>query len=236
MKRVDNVLRDWRIRRALPWIPDQGRVLDVGCFDARLFRKLGSRLGYGVGMDPAIEHPADYDRYQLLPGEFPDVQPAGDAFDVITFLAVLEHVPDDQIDRWADSCRALLVAGGLVVATVPSPRVDAILDVAIKLRIMDGMEAGQHHGFAPDEILRAFQRAGFTVLTTKQLPARPEQPVRVAQRSRRYELRTRRPVSVSAGSLSDTAEGRRPRACHRRKPVSIATAARSASGISAGAR
>ena len=50
---------------------------------------------------------------------------------------------------------------------VPSPSVDGILDVAIKLRLLDGMEAGEHHGFAPDEIVKAFVRAGFTVLATK---------------------------------------------------------------------
>lgn len=166
MNRVDRILRDWRIRRALPWIPNGGRVLDVGCLDAALFRKLGPRLGYGVGMDPAIDKAAEFERFRLLPGEFPDAVPDG-PFDVVTFLAVLEHVESDHIDRWVETCRAMLVPGGLVVATIPSPRVDQILHVAIRLRVLHGMEAEQHHGFAPADILDAFLRAGFVVENSK---------------------------------------------------------------------
>ncbi len=167
MNRVDNMLRDWRIRRALPWIPEHSRVLDIGCFDAQLLKALGSRLDRGVGMDPAIERPAELGRYRLLPGEFPRVQPDDGPFDAVTLLAVLEHVPSDQIEQWARTCWDLLVPGGRVVATVPSPRVDTILDVAIRLRLMDGMEAEQHHGFAPKAILSAYRDVGFDVMAEK---------------------------------------------------------------------
>ena len=54
-----------------------------------------------------------------------------------------------------------------MVATVPSPKVDAILDVAIRLRLMDGMEAEQHHGFAPKAILSVYRDVGFDVVTEK---------------------------------------------------------------------
>ena len=164
MNRVDTMLRDWRIRHVLPWIPTGGRVLDVGCFDARLFRRLGPRLGYGVGMDPAIQRPDRFDRYQLLPGEFPDARPTGETFDAITFLAVLEHVPTGEIDAWTDACRSLLAPNGLVVATVPSPRSTRSSTSRSRLRLMDGMEAGQHHGFEPTDILAAFRRAGFDIV------------------------------------------------------------------------
>jgi SAM-dependent methyltransferase len=167
VNRVDNYLRDARVKRALRWIPAGSRVLDVGCFDGRLFDRLGSRLAFGVGVDTAIEEPVRADRYELIAGAFPLVRPDDGPFDVVTFLAVLEHVPSGEIDRWAQMCRALLVPGGRVVATVPSPAVDRILDVAIRLRIMDGMEADQHHGVAPDDIVGAFRRAGFEVITTQ---------------------------------------------------------------------
>ena len=86
------------------WIPERSRVLDIGCFDAQLLETLGSRLDQGVGMDPAIERPAELGRYRLLPGEFPRVQPDDGPFDAVTLLAVLEHVPSDQIEQWARTC------------------------------------------------------------------------------------------------------------------------------------
>jgi 2-polyprenyl-3-methyl-5-hydroxy-6-metoxy-1,4-benzoquinol methylase len=163
MRRIDRALRDWRIGKALPWIPDAARVLDVGCFDGALFHRLGARLGYGVGLDPAIEAPSEAARFRLVGNVFPDV-PAGEGrFDAITFLAVLEHVETSDIDAWTRTCHDLLVDGGVVIATIPSPRVDTLLDIGIRLRVLDGMEAGQHHGVDPDAIVTAFERADFVV-------------------------------------------------------------------------
>jgi 2-polyprenyl-3-methyl-5-hydroxy-6-metoxy-1,4-benzoquinol methylase len=167
MNRVDRILQDWRIRRALPWVPAGGHVLDVGCSDGALFHKLGARLGSGVDMDPTIEQPTEHGRFRLVPGTFPETRLDGAPFDAVTFLAVLEHVSDDAIDGWAVACRKLLVPGGLVVATVPSPVVDPILDIAIKLHVLHGMEVDQHHGFEPSSLVDAFRRAGFDPVATK---------------------------------------------------------------------
>jgi hypothetical protein len=167
MNTLDRALQSWRIRRALPWIPPGARVLDVGCFDDHLFRRLGARLGCGVGLDPLIPSRAERGRFCIVPGKFPETELSEAPFDVITFLAVLEHAPPGEVDRWAVACSALLVPDGLVVATVPSPKVDAILDVLMRLHILDGMEKGlaeQHHGFDPPETTAAFQRAGFTLV------------------------------------------------------------------------
>ena len=54
-------------------------------------------------------------------------------FDVITLLAVLEHVETDDLVVWRDACARLLEPGGLIVATVPSPRVDEILHTLMTL-------------------------------------------------------------------------------------------------------
>jgi len=164
MNWLDRALRDWRIRRATPWIPDHALVLDVGCFDDSLFRRLGSRLRFGTGVDPMIDAPLDGDRFRLIPGDFPDVPRPDVAVDVVTMLAVLEHVPSDDLDRWARACRQLLAPGGLVVATFPSPAVDRILDVLLRLRLLHGMEFGQHHGADPRAAVRAFETAGFSLL------------------------------------------------------------------------
>jgi SAM-dependent methyltransferase len=162
MKLGDRVLQQWRIRRAARVIPDGARVLDVGCFDDRLFLHLGRRLGSGsVGLDPLLPQPVEAPRFRLVSGHFPDACTAEASFDVITMLAVLEHVASADLPRWAAACSRLLVPGGVVVATVPAPLVDAILETLIRLRILDGMSTEEHHGFEPDMAPRVFEDAGF---------------------------------------------------------------------------
>ena len=54
--------------------------------------------------------------------------------------------------------------GGRVVLTVPSPRVDAIVDRMIRLGIADGMSLDEHHGFDPASTDRVFGTQGFRLL------------------------------------------------------------------------
>ena len=163
MNGLDRLLQQWRLRHAARFIPDGARVLDVGCFDDRLFRHLGQRLGLGIGLDPLLARPVDGERFRLRRGSFPHVRLEEGPFDVITMLAVLEHVPAEELTSWARTCSDLLVPGGLVVATIPAPAVDTILDVLIRLHVLHGMSVEEHHGFEPDMAPRVFSRAGFTV-------------------------------------------------------------------------
>ena len=81
--------------------------------------------------------------------------------DVVTMLAVFEHIaPEDQA-LVVQACADVLVPGGLVVLTVPSPLVDPMLDVLIKARLIDGMAHEQHHGFVPADLQPLFAAGGF---------------------------------------------------------------------------
>jgi SAM-dependent methyltransferase len=163
MNRVDRLLQQWRIRRVASWIRDGARVLDVGCFDAALFAELGPRIATGIGLDPLLTEPITSERFRLVPGRFPDARLDAGPFDVITMLAVLEHVPAAALERWAHACAELLVPGGLVIATMPAPAVDHILHVLIRLRVLHGMSVEDHHGFEPKLAPEVFGRAGFTL-------------------------------------------------------------------------
>lgn len=161
MKWLDYRLQQERIKRVRPYVEQGSRVLDIGCADGALFRYYDRRLsgGLGIDMDPV---PAGDGKYRFVQGSFPaSLPPEQDGFDVISALAVVEHVPESEQGGFAAACFAALRAGGRVVVTVPSARVDTLLHVLKAVRLADGMADSQHYGFDPRKAIGMFERAGF---------------------------------------------------------------------------
>jgi SAM-dependent methyltransferase len=162
MKALDRLLQRWRIAKAGDWIPAGARVLDVGCDDGALFRQL--RLTAGLGLDPKLKGDTATGEVPLVAGAFPDALPAeAGPFDVITCLAVLEHVPRERQAEFACACWDALRDGGLLLVTVPSPRVDWMLKWLRALRLVAGMSLEEHFGFEPRETPALFARPGFVL-------------------------------------------------------------------------
>jgi SAM-dependent methyltransferase len=149
MRTLDRYLRDVRIGKAERFMRDGDVVVDVGCADGAMFERWRGRIGYGHGVDPALERESRTDGYTLHPGRFPEALPAGIECDLITMLAVLEHIPAERQGELAAAAERLLKPGGRLVLTVPSPRVDEILALLTRLRLVDGMSVEEHYGFDP---------------------------------------------------------------------------------------
>ena len=168
MKTLDRVLQRWRIAKARPYIRQGAHVLDVGCADGALFRQLNGLIGKGIGIDSELEQSIDQRHFRLIAGRFPDDLPSeAGPFEVITMLAVFEHLPLEHLSRTVEACARVLVPGGLVVLTVPSPAVDQILDGLKRLRLLDGMSLEEHHEFDVDTVPALFSQGGFRLVTAK---------------------------------------------------------------------
>jgi SAM-dependent methyltransferase len=153
---LDRLLQYWRTRVALRELPPGARVLDIGTHDGTLFRLGG--VG-GVGIDPELAGDASATGVTLLRGAFPADMPAVPSprpFDAATALAVVEHVPGEDLAGWAKALAELIAPGGVLVITVPAPAVDAILRVLMRLRLVAGIEAHQHHRFKPGDLEAIF--------------------------------------------------------------------------------
>ena len=164
MKLLDRFIQKWRMRRALRQVFPQARVIDVGAHHGELFQALGGRLIAGFGVEPVIAAPIKTPGYVIYPGLFPAVRPPEGGWDVITLLAVLEHVPRAEQTALAAACHDLLRVGGRVIITVPSELVDHILAVLKFLRLIDGMSLEEHFGFQPGETPRIFSAPQFRLI------------------------------------------------------------------------
>ncbi len=161
MKPLDYHLQNWRIAMVRPHLGPADRILDIGAFDGALARKARDFRAY-VGIDPEADPAQSTARMQLIRGRFPnDLPPLDEPFDVVTLLALLEHIPDTELDAFARACAQALRPGGKLLITVPHPFVDRILDVLMTLRLLDGMETDAHHGFDVTRTREIFERAGF---------------------------------------------------------------------------
>ena len=163
MKAIDLWLQRWRIGKAGHHVPHGSTVLDVGSYDGALFRQLHERIADGIGIDEEIEGSSQQEGFRLVMGRFPD-DFTDETFDLITMLAVLEHVPPDEQRLFAAACAKHLRPAGRLVITTPAPAVDMILDVLTFLRLIDGMSLEQHYGFKPADTPGIFAPAGFRLI------------------------------------------------------------------------
>ncbi len=139
-------------------------ILDIGCADGAMFEQLKGRYKYGYGVEPTLGREIEADSYHLFPGVFPEALPVGIEVDLVTMLAVLEHLPPAEQTVLAESCHAVLKPAGRVVISVPSPRVDDLLCVLGKARLIDGMSMHEHYGFEPLDTLRVFTKPAFNLV------------------------------------------------------------------------
>ncbi len=155
-------MQTWRLSKLKPFLVRGARVLDVGCADGVLFRRYASLGIHGVGLDPcvAVDSVDKSGNVRLIRGSVCDEWPGMGRFDVIVMLAVLEHIPASDQPGLAARCAASLNPVGRVVITVPSPKVDGILDWLIRLGLADGMSVEEHYGFSPDRVRPMFEAVG----------------------------------------------------------------------------
>jgi 2-polyprenyl-3-methyl-5-hydroxy-6-metoxy-1,4-benzoquinol methylase len=157
MKALDRELQRQRIHKALAFIRPGSSVVDVGCHDGAFFEAARDRVSGGIGID--VRKPERWigDPFELHVGRLPDLVDGRRTFDAVVALAVVEHIPADELETWGETVPALLAPGGRFIVTTPSPRVDTLLDLLMGLRLLDGMDADSHHGFDPRDVRRVFE-------------------------------------------------------------------------------
>ncbi len=165
---LEPLLRRARIAKALPVIRKypECRFLDVGCgWEARLLKDVEPYISRGVGVDrraPAVES----DKLTTLRADLEATLPfESHTFDVVSMLAVLEHLCDPL--RVLVEIRRVLRPHGTVILTVPSHAAKPVLEfLAYKLKIVNPAEIADHKRYYGKRDLRELsEQAGFRMRT-----------------------------------------------------------------------
>ncbi len=146
----------------------QGRVLDVGCgsypfflLNTRFIEKYGlDRLvKNGSGDSPATQgmqfYRADLEKQEILP--------FADGFiDVVTMLAVLEHIEPENLTARLKEIHRILKPGGMFIVTTPAPWADVILKIFAVLKWINVTLYNEHKDvYGPAKIFSVLEKAGF---------------------------------------------------------------------------
>ncbi len=144
------------------YVPDGSRLLDIGGFDGSFLNLVSHRISRGVCIDPLIEDRVD-GKIELIKSCFTERLPfPEDSFDVVTMLAVFEHLSSLREPIVREAYRVLSLHGKIVL-TVPDNAVDKILRVLVQMKLVDGMSLEEHDHFPAGDTVRCLSGNGFTL-------------------------------------------------------------------------
>ncbi len=142
-----------------------GRLLDVGCGTFPYFL-MNTRFREKFGIDKEVES-GFFQAPSLSLSKFDFVNdntlPFNDAcFDVVTMLAVLEHLEPDRVDGIMKECHRVLKYGGQLIITTPAFWTDKLLRGMAAMRLVSPEEILEHKDvYSHSKIAVALSSGGF---------------------------------------------------------------------------
>jgi ubiquinone/menaquinone biosynthesis C-methylase UbiE len=162
---LEPLLRKMRIARVLPLLRriPQCRLLDIGCgWEARFLLDVEHHIACGVGIDfkaPFIQT----EKLTTMCARLDETLPFADnSFDVVTMLAVLEHL--DRPQNMLREISRVLRPNGFLAGTVPSNVAKPVLEfLSYRLGIVNKDEIRDHKQYYNrNSIVALLSATGFT--------------------------------------------------------------------------
>lgn len=157
--------------RLIPEAARSGRLLDVGCGTFPHFL-VHTRFNERVGIDKMVRDDAQLPagvvfRHHDIESD-PDLPFEDRSFDVVTMLAVFEHLAPCALHHLLVDIRRVLRPGGALVLTTPAAWSDPILRTLARLRLVSPIEIDEHQGLYTHRIIsQHLRRAGFPAHTLR---------------------------------------------------------------------
>jgi SAM-dependent methyltransferase len=146
----DLLICRWRARVVRRAIRPDCTVLDFGCGHQALFlRSVRGSIRRGIGVDYDADPAQSGGNLEVRQFTFRDRLDFPDgSFDLVTILAVLEHIPLDQVDVLFREFRRVLGPTGRILLTTPTPRAKPLLEfLAFKLKLISEPEIADHRHY-----------------------------------------------------------------------------------------
>ena len=146
------------------------RILDIGSGNYPLFLcKVNANQKYGVDKLECTEHiPSNISLSKLLLNEHVSFEFENDFFDVITILAVWEHLTRNSIIKVCNEAHRMLEQNGIFIITTPSPIGQNLLLPFSKLNLVSKEEIAEHISIMSlKEIKQILGNSGFSFLNIK---------------------------------------------------------------------
>lgn len=164
---LEGFLAGKRRRRADALIPDEsraGRLLDIGCGSYPVFL-LGTRFNERYGLDRVAPVDLSDAGMTLVAHDVADgsgLPFERGFFDVVTMLAVFEHLEPAVLARLLREIHRVLRPGGAYVMTTPARWTEEILKLMASLRLVSQEEVSEHKAtYLSREIGSLLVEAGF---------------------------------------------------------------------------
>jgi SAM-dependent methyltransferase len=168
---LEGFLARKRAKMANKLIPPRlrkGRILDIGCGTYPFFL-FNTSFSEKYGLDKAVQK-SDFDTFQkdrihlkrynveqegIIPFE-------SGYFDVVTMLAVFEHIEPKRVVGLLKEIQRVLKPGGMFIMTTPASWTDGLLRLMARLRLVSPVEIEEHKDiYTPQKIASILETGGF---------------------------------------------------------------------------
>lgn len=162
---LEKFLSSQRIKMAKQFIPlnvQNGKILDLGCGGFPLFlNSLDIRGKYGIDKHITIR-PANTFLIEQDIEESPLLPFNSNFFDIVTMLAVIEHITPDKLDIIISEIYRILKRKGVFIITSPHKWTGCILKIAASLNLISRKEINEHKKlYTPREIIHMLSNGSF---------------------------------------------------------------------------
>jgi len=162
---LERFLSYQRIKIAKQLIPlnaQNGKILDLGCGSFPLFlNSLDFREKYGI--DKCINiRLANTSLIEQNIEESPFLPFDSNFFDIVTLLAVTEHIAPDKLDMLISEIYRILKRKGVLIITSPRKWTGCILRMLAAMNLISREEIKEHKKlYTPQEIIRMLRNGRF---------------------------------------------------------------------------
>jgi ubiquinone/menaquinone biosynthesis C-methylase UbiE len=165
---LEPVFQELRIRKVLPYIVPGKVLVDLGCDEEMtLIKRLQPTMKKVIGLD-IVTPPVKRGNLEILKTDLTKKFPLKDkTVDVVTMLAVLEHLPTPE--KIVTEAYRILKPGGVFLVTVPSQRAEFVLEkILAPVGLVRQDMIDQHENYFTHDRLRLIsQQAGFSEVTVE---------------------------------------------------------------------